>query len=134
MGVFTEMEMALQGKLKSIAGTTKIQWENDDSYKPQIGVRYWRPTNLPIRSEIQTTGALQKHQGIYQVDVFAPSNKGIAAIMDDLDKIYTAYNTVLSLYANDTRIDIMSVGRGRIERDDSWCRGLIEINYVCFSH
>ena len=134
MGVFFDIESALEKKLDSIPNHPKIQWENDDSYKPMIGTTYWRPTNLPFRSELASTGALQKHTGMYQIDVFSPANKGQGALMDDLDAIYTEFNTVLSLYVNETRVDILSVGRGRTLQDDSWCRGFIEISYMCYSH
>lgn len=134
MGVFSDIETALQKKLDSIPSHPKIQWENDTTYKPSNGVRYWRPTHLPIRGEIASMNALQKHQGIFQVDVFVPAEKGLAQLMDDLDAIYTTYNTVLSLYQNETRVDMLNIGRGKIVRDQAWCMGFIEIYYVCYSH
>ncbi len=134
MGVFFDIESALQGTLNAIPNKPKIQWENDNTYQPAIGTRYWRPTHLPQRSELATAGALQKHQGIYQVDVFTVANKGLAQMMDDLDAIYTAYNTVLSLTVNESRIDILGVGRGRVVQEQSWSHGFIEISYMCYSH
>jgi hypothetical protein len=134
MGVFFDIESALQKKLNSVVNHPRIVWENDVDYKPILGTRYWRPTNLPLKSELASTGALQKHQGIYQIDVFATANKGVAAIMDDLDSIYTAFNSVISLDVNGTRVDILQIGRGRVVQEASWCRGYIEISYMCYSH
>ncbi len=134
MGVFFDIEAALQSKLNTVVNKPKIQWENDDSYKPVIGTKYWRATNIPAQSELITTGALQKHQGFYQVDVFVPVNKGLAVLMTDLDNIYTAFNSTLSLLAGESRIDILQVGKGRVVREDSWCHGFIQINYMCYSH
>lgn len=134
MSIFLEMESALQKRLDSIAGHPTIHWENDDLYEPIAETRYWRPTNLPIRSELATAGALQKHQGIYQVDVFVEAEQGIGQLMTDLDLIYEAFNTTESLVVNETKVNILSVGRGKAERDESWFKGYIEIYYMCYSH
>lgn len=134
MSVFLDMEAALQTKLNSIPGHPKIHWENDDSYMPTTDTRFWRPTNLPIRSELATAGALQKHQGIYQVDVFVEPEQGLGVLMTDLDLIYETYNTTDSLVKNDTKLTILSVGRGRVDREETWCKGFIEIYYMCYSH
>jgi hypothetical protein len=134
MSVFMDMEAALQSKLDSITGHPKIHWENDDVYTPVYETRFWRPTNLPIRSELATAGALQKHQGIYQIDVFVEPEQGVAQLMTDLDLIYEAFNTTESLVMNATKVNILSVGRGRVDREEAWCKGFIEIYYMCYSH
>ena len=134
MGVFLEMEAALQTKLNSIAGHPTIHWENDDAFERVSETRYWRPTNLPIRAELATTGALQKHQGIYQVDVFVDAETGVGQLMQDLDLIYEAYNTTQYLQQGNTKVNILSVGRGRAERDQAWFKGFIEVYYMCYSH
>lgn len=132
--VFTNMEKAFQLVLDSIPNHPYIDWENDKVYRPVLNTRFWRPTNLPFRGELATMNMLQKHQGVYQIDVFAPAAQGIKAIMKDLDSIYTIYNNMISLYEDDTRIDILNIGRGRLQREDAWCRGFIEIYYMCYSH
>lgn len=134
MAVFLDIQSALETKLNSIVNHPYIVWENDIKYTPTIGTRYWRATVLPLRSELSNANALQKHQGIFQVDVFVPAESGLAQLMGDLDTIYSEYNTVLSLYANDSRIDIKSIGRGKVLREKAWCMGYIEIYYECYSH
>ena len=135
MGVFADIEKALQGQVNSITGTPKIQWENDDSYVPVLGTRYWRVTNLPVESALETAGKLVKHTGIYQVDIFVPSNKGLATVTADMDKIYTVFNSLLWLDKNGSRIYIKSVGRGRVENEkNGWCKGFIVIYYECYAH
>lgn len=133
MSVFLDIESALQTKLDSIAGHPKIQWENVDTYEPVSETRYWRPTHLPKPSELATAGGLQKHQGVFQVDVFVELETGVGQLMQDLDLIYEAYNTTSSLQANDTKVHITGVGRGRAEREEQWYRGFIEIQYICYS-
>lgn len=134
MSVFFDIEVALQNTLDSIVAHPKIQWENDINYRPTIGTRYWRPTNIPTRGELVTTGMLQKHFGIYQVDVFVPMENGISQLMNDLDDIYRTFNNVVSLYEGQTRVDILNIGRGKAERDNSWYKCYIEIYYMCYSH
>lgn len=134
MGVFLDIESALETKLAGISGAPKIQWENDASYKPTIGTPFWRPTNIPFKSDVASNSMLQKHQGIYHVDVFGVVNKGVGGIIGDLDKIYTAFNSVISLTSGSSRVDIQNVSRGKIVNEDAWCHGFIEINYVCYAH
>ncbi len=136
MGVFSDIESALGVKLKTVVNRpldANIAWENGAEYTPVIGTRWWRPTNLPAQSIISTASAVQKHQGFYQVDVFVPTNKGTKDLLADLDNIYTAFNTTLSLEHGESRIDILSVGRGRIVREQSWVHGFIKIDYMCYS-
>ena len=133
MGVFKNMEIALGSKLDTISGKPAIHWENGQVYIPVVGTRFWRPTNLPAGSQLMTASAVQKHIGIYQVDVFVPVEKGLSVLMADLDSIYSAYNTVLSLAGGSHNVDILGVGRGRVTREDAWLRGFISIEYMCYS-
>lgn len=133
MGIFLDIEAALQTKLAAISGAPDIDWENAKVYTPVIGTKFWRPTHLPAHSELVSADALQKHQGIYQIDVFVPLNTGLAVMSADLDAIYTAFNSTLSLTSGIARVDILSVGRGRIVREESWCHGFIQIEYMCYA-
>src|SRR5688500_2679958 len=132
--IFSDMEIALQTKLNNIPSHPYIQWENDQVYRPAKGVRYWRPNNLPLRGELAGTQGLQKHQGIYQVDIFADAEKGLNVLMNDLDSLMTAFNTTESLYQNNTRVDILNIGRGKVVIDQSWCRTYLEIYYMCYGY
>lgn len=132
--VFIDMESALQTQVYSVANGTPIQNENNFVYIPVIGTKYWRTTNLPAASQLVTTGALQKHVGYYQVDVFTPTDVGLNILLTDLDTIYTAFNTVSSLFKNDTEIIIEGVGRGKVVREEAWLHGFIQIEYMCYAH
>jgi len=133
--LFLDIDSALQTKLDEIVGHPHIQWENDVEYRPTNGTRYWRVTDFYTGAELVTTGALQKHLGFIQVDVFVPAEDGIAELSRDLGKIYAAFNTTDSLYINKIRIDIGNVGRSkRSQRDGAWYTGSIDIYYKCYSH
>lgn len=134
MGTLTDIEVALQSKLASITSPPYINWENDMEYKPTIGTRFWRPTHLPAHSVLANANAMQKHSGIFQVDVFVPIGKGMKVLLQDLDTIYSAYNSVTSLTAGTTRVDILGVGRGTVVKEQTWTRGYIQINYMCYAY
>lgn len=137
MSAFFDIDAGLNKRLTEVPSrptNANIAWENI-KYDPILGTRWWRPTNMPAESEVSDFSMLQKHQGIYQVDVFQPTtSKGTAALLRDLDNIYATFNTVLSIHEGDSRIDILGISKGRIVREDNWCHGFIKINYVCYSH
>jgi len=130
MGVFTDIQKALEVKLASISGAPAIVWENT-KYTPSMGTKYWRPTLLPAASQLASVDALQKHQGIYQVDIFVTPEKGPKLLIDELDKIYAAFNTTLSLTSGSTRVDILGVGRGSGRNEGAWYTGFIGMYYMC---
>lgn len=133
--VFFDIEVAIQSKLDSIVGHPKIQYENDVEYKPALNTEYWRVTHFPTGSTLVTTGAMQKHTGFFQVDIFTPANKGIAALKVGMDLVYTEFNTTAIIYENNARVDIMGVGPSkRAQRDGAWFTGSIDIYYQCYAH
>ena len=135
MGVFTDIQAALQTKLSNVSGApSKIVYENDIEYKPVLGTRFWRSTNIRRPSELSNAAAQQKHQGIYQVDVFVPAETGLATLMGDLDAIYAAFNTVNDLTAGSHVISILDVSPGTILNEEAWCHGFLEIEYVCYAY
>jgi len=132
--VFTNIEKALQRVLNSISGKPKIQFENDTEYTPVIGTKYWRTKNIGTTDDIVTVSRLHRHQGIFQVSVFAPKAGSNAVILTDLNAIYNAYNSMLSLYEGDIRVDIGATPRGPILVQDVWAQGTLSIYYSCYTH
>ncbi len=133
--IFIDIETALQTRLDEIVGHPYIAWENDQDYRPSLGTKYWRVTNFYTGATLETTGALQKHTGFIQVDVYVSLEDGLTDLSSDLGKIYTAFNTIQGLYVNDIRVDILGVGRSkRQQREGSWFTGSLDINYRCYSH
>ncbi len=136
MGYLFDLQVGLESRLNEISNKPYVQWENDQTYKPTIGTRFWRTTVLPNRTEgasIDPQGA-QRHTGIFQVDVFVPLNEGLADCMQDLDQIFDKYPISDTIIVGNTRINITSVGRGRVEREKSWLHGFIEVQYKMYSY
>lgn len=133
MGRFFNIMAGLQSKLDSIAGHPKIVFDNDKEYSPQNGTRYWRTKLIPLRSELASVENMQKHIGVFQVDVFIKKNSGTAELMRDLDTIHDTFNSVNSVTSGDTNIQINGVGLGPVYIEQGWCRGYVEIQYMCYS-
>jgi hypothetical protein len=131
---FFDIESAMQTKLNTISGKPYIDFENAKPYTPTIGTRFWRTNNIAGNTTQVTADALRFHTGIYQVDIIVPSGKGMAIILQDMDKIASAFDVVASVVINNTKIHITGVSRSRVTREDSWLYGFVKIAYNCYSY
>jgi hypothetical protein len=134
---FFDIESAFQAKLLTVSGApsaANIDFEGTKTYTPVLGTRFWRTTNNAANSSQVTADAMQLHTGVYQVDIITPVAKGLKSILNDMDAIQYAFNTVTSLNANGTKIIINGVGRTRVTREDSWLYGSVKILYNCYSY
>lgn len=132
MGVYTDIEAALNTKLNTLAGHPPIAWPNM-RFEPTNNETYLRPTLLPAQTELNTIAGQQLHKGIYQVDVCVPLKTGIASLTSWLDAIDSLFARGTTLTANSNSVLIQNVGMGRTERQDAWYVGYIEIYYLCYS-
>jgi hypothetical protein len=134
MSTLFDIEVALQTQLDNIVGHPDIAWENDETYNPILGQRYWRPTLIPARGSLASFQGLQQYQGLLQVDVFVPLNTGKKQLIEDLDLISQQFLAGSSIYSGDIRLDILDRQPGQAMREQSWYRGYIEIYYMCYAH
>lgn len=131
--MFFEIESALQQQLHNIPGSHRIIFDNVDNYKPQSGVRFWRPTNIPIQSETKTFGGVQKVQGFYQVSVFTSTDDGLKDLLNDLDAINDAFNSTRPLLCGGFSIHTYERTIGKVFYEKNWTHSYIQINYACYS-
>lgn len=130
MGVLLNIQLALDTKLNTLSPAVATAWPNTH-YKPTENTSWMRPTLMPARSQEATLAGAIYHQGIYQVDIFVPLEKGVAALMAIEDNIYTLFKSaVLTKNTSTIRIDVIS--RGPTSREEAWYRGIIEIEFSCF--
>lgn len=132
MGVFSDIQAALDSRLNLVPGLPVVAWENVH-YKPTKGTPFVRPTNIAGDTTLATTAKLQNNTGIYQVDLFYPTSNGTGDLLDMLDTIYDHFKVSNELTANTTKVMIKSIGRTRIDRDGSWSIGSIEIVYNSYA-
>lgn len=131
--IFFDIQSALNTKLSAISGHPKIVMENDKEYEPSIGTRYWQSRIINARADLLTASMNQKHTGTFHIDVYVPANTGLKQLMNDLDTIYTQFNTTTSLTSGSNKIEIASSPRGDTIIQGAWCRGYIQIHYICYA-
>jgi hypothetical protein len=129
MGVFNNIQNALNTKLASIVGIPTVYYPNDNN-EPTRGTNFVRPTLLPASSELYTINNENYHSGIYQVDIFTKLNKGTSEALLIADSIREAFNRQV-LTSSGTRVFIQNINMSRAERDEAWWHVFLEINYIC---
>lgn len=129
MGVFNDIQNALNTKLASLSGLPAIYFPNDQK-EPAQGTPYLRPSLLPAASELYTLNGANYHSGIYQVDIFTPLKKGTSQAMLIADIIRDGFNKQ-SLVKNTTIVHIQNISIGIGEREESWWHCYVEVNYLC---
>ena len=132
MGVFSNIQAALDTQLATLSGLPAVAWPNV-RYVPVLGTTYLRPTLLPSNSVLNTVAGMSKHPGIYQVDIFTEAEKGQGAGLTLADSIKTLFEASRRLTAGSDTIFIKSVSVGKGERQDAWNHIFVEINYECYS-
>lgn len=131
---YLDIEVAFQTKLNGISGKPDIDYEGTKPYIPVLGTRYWRTTHFPANTRQVTADGLREHTGFYQVDIFAPSGKGLKVILNDMDSIASAYDTSTSITGNSQKVSIQGVTRTRVIQDDAWLFGSVKIQYLAYSY
>src|SRR4051812_41504491 len=129
MGVFNDIQNALNIKLNSLSGIPLIYFPNDQK-EPTQGVSYIRPFIIPATSQLYTLNGSNYHSGIYQVDIFTPLKKGTSQAWLIADLIKDGFNKQ-SLTQNSNILHIQNISIGIGEREESWWHCYVEVNYLC---
>ena len=129
--VFTNISAALDKHLNDMTGKPPIAWPND-GYEPTIGTLYARPTNLQGDTFAETQN--DRTNGIYQIDIFAPSGegKGEANTMADLIADRFKQDTEITYTGQTVRIQTCSMSNVS-NTDNGWYQVMIEAQYYSFS-
>lgn len=134
MGIFNDIQNALNTKLSSIPLIPKIFYSNvdtdDNRSIPVQGVTYIRPTLLPASSTAASLDGKDYHRGVYQIDIYTQLKKGSAPILAVADQIRTAFKNA-DLVSNSNIIHITSISVSNQRRDESFWTCYVEINYFC---
>lgn len=132
MGVFSNIQRALDTHLNTLANRPYIAWPNT-KFSPTENAAYIRPTVIPANSTLQTLNDVHRNPGIYQVDVFVPLEKGLNSALSLVDEIKAHFEEDRTLVAGSDTVMIQNIGLGQLERQDAWFRVYLEINYICYS-
>lgn len=128
-GINTTLQTILDSRLQSAGLGVDIVF-NNMQYQPTNGNAWIRPTLLPAKTTTFTLDTTYRHQGIYQIDIYVPSNSGMKQLYDLLDFVTAAYKSNISLAAN---MFVQDISRGRSERQDAWFTSFIQIDYLYYA-
>lgn len=131
MGVFSNIQAALNTRLSTLVNSPPIQWSNT-RYQTSENTAFIRPTILPNNTTLDTLAGTEYHIGIYQVDVFVPLEKGVNSLDTLLDNIQSLFKSNRTLVSEDVTVLIQSISRGPETRQEAWYASFLEINYICF--
>jgi len=131
MGVFTNIQSALNTRLNSLSGLPTVIWPNTRQ-QPVNGAAWMRPNLIPGQSVLNNVDGIMLHRGIYQIDIFVPLQSGLATLTGYMDSVLTHFKSQ-SLTANSDTVHIQAVGVGATDRTDAWYQGFVEVYYICYS-
>lgn len=132
MGVFSNIQKAMDTTLASVSAIPPIAWSNVE-YIPTQGATFVRPTLMPAGSQMATLNGTSRNPGIYQIDIFTPSGKGQGASLVIADAIKIKFESNRRIAANSDTIFILQVSLGKGERENAWDHIFVEVHYYCIS-
>lgn len=132
MGVFSNIQRALDTHLNTLSSRPYIAWPNT-KFNPVENAAYIKPTVLAANSSLETLNDVHKNPGIYQVDIYVPLEKGLNSALSLVDDIKDHFEDNRTLTSGGTIVYIQNVSLGQLERQDAWFRVYLEINYICYS-
>lgn len=136
MSAFNDISIALNQKLQAYATaySRQVAYENVE-FSPTTNTMYLRATVLPattVQAGLGATGQ-EMHEGIFQIDVFAQTDKPKAIALAEADQIanYFQRGLVLTYNSVNVRLKTSSHGAGRV--DGSWYIIPVFIDYLSFT-
>jgi hypothetical protein len=129
--VFADISSALDSRLNALSGSAPIAWENT-VFIPVKDTLYLRPTILPastIQAALGTSG-IDEYIGIYQIDIFAPSDKGRGEAETKADAVADHFKRGTDLSNNGKTIRLGNVSRNSGIRSEDRFIISISINYM----
>jgi hypothetical protein len=135
MSVFANIQRLLDEKLKSMAGVPFISWPNAETKPGNAAlVQYLKPTLLLGDTQMYTLNDYERIPGIYQIDIYGQLNRGVQQVHSIADEIKTHFEANRQLEINGTMVLIQNINMGPSLREDSWYRGYVEVNFICFNN
>ena len=131
MGVFSNIQNALQVRLNTLTNRPYIAWPNKE-FTPIQGNTYIRPTLLAGESTLLNLDLAYSNPGIYQIDIFVPTAKGMNAVLTLVDDVKDHFEADRDLISGTSTIYIKNVSLSSVDRQNAWFRAIVEINYICY--
>ncbi len=132
MSLINNIQNAFNTHLSGVSGIPTVYYPNVDKV-PVQGANYIRPSLIPANSDLFTIGNENRHQGIYQIDIFTELKKGTAPLLLIADSIRDSFNSIKSITSESDTIHIQEISIGPAQRVESWWSCYVQINYICFN-
>ena len=136
MGVYTNIQAALDTKLNTIASSPSIAWPNT-AFEITHGTTYLEPILVSIDSELHTLNGYKRYSGIYQVNISVPLEKGTSALNALVDEVSTLFSSDRELLSGGDRVLVQNISRGpaiRYTEDRvEFYRTNVDINFIVYS-
>ena len=116
MSTHTNIQIALETHLNTITGSPSIAWPNTE-FTPEQGTVFLEPMLLPIVSSIEALNYNLTYQGIYQVNIYVPVEKGSATLNLWADRITDLFISDRTLTGGADTINIQAINRGVTDKD-----------------
>jgi len=131
---FLDIQAALDSRLATLPDSPPVAWENV-KYKPIQGVTYLRPTNLPSATFAVGMANTDSTRlvGLYQVDVFAPTEGGPGESLGVIDAIADIFPRGLIMTQGDAKIVVGVPTIDASETSGAWHIARILIPYTNLS-
>lgn len=136
MGIYTNIQAALDTQLNTIPGSPEIAWPNT-RYKPTQGTVYLEPILLSAPGELETLNDYHRYSGIYQVNILVPLEKGTATLNEWADAVRELFDGDKRLTAGGDTIFVLNIDKGPTFRDLDEEREVyksnVDINFIVYS-
>lgn len=133
MAVFANIQRLLDTRLKSLPSSPFIAWPNAEVRPGNSALtEYVRPSLLLASTELHTVNDRQRIPGIYQVDIYGQLNRGVRSTYALADEIKEHFEDDRDLTQDSTLLLIQNISMGPAEREESWYKVVVEINFICY--
>lgn len=134
MSVFANIQRLLDDRLKIVSGIPFISWPNAETRPGNAALtQYVRPSLILAGTSLYTLNDYERIPGIYQIDIYSQLNRGVAATYSVADGIKTHFEASRRLTVSNTIVLIQGISLGSCLREDSWYRGYVEVNFICYN-
>jgi len=131
---FTDIQNLLEVQLNSLALGCPIAWDNTD-YTPNPTTLWVSPSLLPSNGQPAGLGpnAQNRHDGIFQLTVYAPARDGRALGLSTADIIATGFKRGTTLATGNTSVRITAVSRNPSVEDGDWFQVPVSLSYIAYA-
>lgn len=124
-----DISKVLRDRLLTLPSSPELATEGA-SYTPTVGTTFIRETNLGGDTTAEQLNAgLQEINGVYQIDIFTPTEHGKWAGLALVDELNTLFPHNLKLTRNDLTLRIKRLDRAPAFEDGAWLVTPVSVYY-----